>query len=162
MPRSPDTSPHDRADDLPPIPTGIQELLRLAAVDPVFRRELLARRDELAPIAAIALTSSERAILRAVPAAQLQAMIANLPPPAPDRRGFLREAAASAAVLLGGAAVVASEACRRPERREMEREGGISPELRQKPIKRPEHRVPTKGQSSDRKIPEKKTTPDDE
>jgi hypothetical protein len=147
----------DSRDDLPPVPTGIQQLLRLAAIDEVFHRELLERRDELATVAAIALTPSERAILRAVPAAQLRSMIANLPLPTPDRRGFLREAASSAVLVLGGAAVIASESCQRPERKEMESEGGISPHLREKPVKRPEHRAPTKGQSSDRKIPEKKS-----
>jgi hypothetical protein len=94
-----------RDDGLPPVPTGIQRLLRLASVDEAFRAELIARRDSVATPAGIELTASERAVLRAIPAPQLGAMIAGLPPPADDRRAFLRGAAASAVVLLGGAAL---------------------------------------------------------
>jgi hypothetical protein len=89
--------------DLPPVPTGLQRLMRLASVDPAFARELGARRAEVAAAAGIELTASERAILQAIPAAHLQAMIGGLPPPDEDRRSFLRQTAASAVVLLGGA-----------------------------------------------------------
>jgi hypothetical protein len=94
---------HDQ-DGLPPVPTGIQRLLRLASVDEAFRAELIARRDAIAAPAGVDLTAAERAVLRAIPAAQLTAMIAGLPPPTDDRRTFLRSTAASAVVLLGGAA----------------------------------------------------------
>jgi hypothetical protein len=95
--------PLTAAGDLPPVPTGIQRLLRLASVDPAFARELGARRAEMAAAAGIELTASERAIVQVIPAAQLQAMIGGLPPPDEDRRSFLRQTAASAVVLLGGA-----------------------------------------------------------
>jgi hypothetical protein len=95
--------PPGHSAELPPVPTGIQRLLRLASVDPAFARELGARRAEMGAAAGIELTASERAILQAIPAAQLQAMIAGLPPPEEDRRTFLRQSAASAVVLLGGA-----------------------------------------------------------
>jgi hypothetical protein len=98
--------PEDGA-SLPPVPTGIQDLLRLASVDGAFREELLRRRGEIAEAAGVRLTANERAVLGAVPAAQLEAMIGSVPPPSPDRRGFLREVASAAVVLLGGASIAA-------------------------------------------------------
>jgi hypothetical protein len=111
---------------LPPVPTGLQRLLRLASVDAGFRGELVARRAAVAAAAGVELTASERAILAAIPAAQLEAMIGGLSPPAPDRRGFLREAAASAVVLLGGAAL---GACDRVTDRLMPGCGGAAPDI---------------------------------
>jgi hypothetical protein len=129
---------------LPPVPTGIQRLLRLASVDPAFRAELLARRDEVAAVAAVELTASERAIVRAAPEAQLAAMIATLPPPASDRREFLREAAASAVVLLGGAAL--GGACDRATRRDAAVTGGAAPDVPRPPEPpRPDHRLQAPG-----------------
>jgi hypothetical protein len=106
--------PPEEGAELPPVPTGIQQMLRLASVDAAFRRELLDRRGELAALAGVELTSSERAILRSVPTPQLEAMIVGLPPPPADRRTFLRETASSAVLLLGGAALAATEGCNRP------------------------------------------------
>jgi hypothetical protein len=87
------------------IPTGIQRLVRRAAVDEAFRRELL---DAPARVAAAdpELTPRERAVLAAVPPAQLAAMIASVRPPVGvDRRAFVR--AASSVLLLGGVALTA-------------------------------------------------------
>ncbi len=104
--------PPDPRPDLPPVPNGLQPLLRLAAVDDGFAAELVTRRSALAEQAGVALTANERAILDAVPAAQLTAMAHNLPPPAPDRRDFLRETARTAVVALGGVVLAsASAAC---------------------------------------------------
>jgi hypothetical protein len=89
----------------PPVPTGLQRLLRLAAADSRFRAELIERRSAIAAPAATALSASERAILDAVPAAQLAAMIDGLPPVSSDRRTFLRDAAAAALVVLSGGAM---------------------------------------------------------
>ena len=97
--------------DLPPVPTGIQKLLRLAEVDAGFRRELLARRAGIASAAGVALTASEAAILGAVPAAQLEAMIGHLPPPPAGRRTFLRQTASTAVMLLGGAVLAECAGC---------------------------------------------------
>jgi hypothetical protein len=145
--------PPEEGAELPPVPTGIQQLLRLAAVDPAFRRELLERRGEVADAAGLTLTQSERLVLRAVPPAQLSAMIDGLPPPAEDRRTFLRETASSAVLLLGGAALAATEmSCirgakadvppepnspTRPERPEVQTTGGAAPDP---PPPRPQHR----------------------
>lgn len=105
--------PEDDA-ELPPVPTGLQRLLRLASVDEEFRRELLERRAGMAEVAGIELSASERAILGVVPAQQLAAMAANLPPPSADRRDFLRQSARAAVLLLGGAALAGGEGCRHP------------------------------------------------
>lgn len=95
--------PPEGQGDLPPVPTGIQKLLRLAGEDPQFRQLFLTQRANVSGAAGIDLTGSERAILAAVPARQLEAMIDRVPPAAPDRREFFRQTAASAVVLLGGA-----------------------------------------------------------
>ncbi|MBI5479541.1 MAG: hypothetical protein HY906_11825 [Deltaproteobacteria bacterium] len=100
--------PPDESASPPPVPTGIQRLLRLASVDEAFARELRARREEMGPVAEVELTVHERAVLRAIPEVQLADMIANLPPPAPCRRTFLRQSAASAVLLLGGAALASA------------------------------------------------------
>ncbi len=92
-------------DELPPVPTGIQTLLRLASVDAKFREQLVSRRSELAAVAEVPLTESERAVLESIPADQLREMADKMPPPPPPRREFLRQTAATAVVLLGGAAV---------------------------------------------------------
>lgn len=87
----------------PPVPTGIQVLLRLASADEGFRAKLVATRS-MAAHGVVELCAGERAILDAIPAAQLERMAASLPA---DRRGFLLQAAASAAGVLG----VALDAC---------------------------------------------------
>jgi hypothetical protein len=95
--------PPEAAGELPPVPTGIQKLLRLAAIDEAFREELLRRRAGIADAAGVELTASERAILAAIPAAQLAQMVEFLPPPPASRRTFLRQTASTAVMLLGGA-----------------------------------------------------------
>lgn len=94
--------PPERASAPPPVPTGLQRLLRLASVDPAFRDELLARRAAVAPSAGVELGASERAVLAAAPREQLAAMIASLPPPPTDRRTFLKEGAVAALAALTG------------------------------------------------------------
>lgn len=147
--------PQEDGATLPPVPTGIQRLLRLASVDPSFRRELVERRDKVAQAAEVMLTPSEAAVLAAIPAAQLEQMAEQMPPPAPPRREFLRQTAATAVVLLGGAALgEAVTGCRnkakepnsdtpdRPETREVEAVGGAAPDL---PPDRPDHRMEAPG-----------------
>ena len=98
-----------------PVPTGIQRLLRLAALDPAFRDELVRRRAAAAGAAGVALTTSEAAVLAAIPTEQLEQMAGSLPPPARGRRDFLRQTAATAVVLLGGAALASRSAARSPQ-----------------------------------------------
>jgi hypothetical protein len=140
--------PPEQPGGAPPVPTGIQRLLRLASVDESFRRELLERRGEIAEVVGIELTSSEHAVLAAIPAEQLRDMAAKLPLPPEPRRDFLRRSAATAVVLLGGAALGESVgACRRqtpgpPEPTPSRPDGppapqGIQPDM---PPERPEHR----------------------
>lgn len=104
--------PPETGATLPPVPTGIQSLMRLASVDPKFRRRLLERRGEVAPAAKVALNSTERSILAAIPAAQLEQMIDFLPPPPAGRHAFLRQTAATAVVLLGGAVLADCTGCK--------------------------------------------------
>jgi len=140
--------PPEQPGGAPPVPTGIQRLLRLASVDESFRHELLERRGEIAAVVGIELTSSERAVLAAIPAEQLRDMAAKLPLPPEPRRDFLRRSAATAVVLLGGAALSESVgACRRqtpgpPEPEPTRPDGpppptGIQPDM---PPERPQHR----------------------
>ena len=86
----------------PPVPTGLQRLLRLAAEDAHFRRLLLEKRGDVALAAGVAMSNDENAILAVIPSHQLETMIRCVPPPSPRRRELLREAAAAAVVLLGG------------------------------------------------------------
>jgi hypothetical protein len=132
--------PPEAQGGLPPVPIGLERLLRLAAVDPAFGAELIARRVEVAAAAGVDLTRSEAAILAAIPAAQLEAMIARVPPPAPSgRREFLQQAAASAVVALGGAALASCEVCGPTTR-------GIQPDL---PPERPVEPMPPTGIAPD-------------
>ncbi len=95
--------PPEGRKDAPPVPTGMQKLLRLAAEDPSFRKLFVERRGQVADAAGVDLSASERAILASVPVRQLEAMIDRMPGVSGDRRGFLRQTAASAVILLGGA-----------------------------------------------------------
>jgi hypothetical protein len=158
--------PPEEQGELPAVPTGIQQLLRLAAVDRGFCEQLLERRDDVASAAAVELTASERAILRVVPAAQLARMASSMPPPSPDRRTFLRETASSAVLLLGGAALATTQIdCSRgtrpdqppprPGRNETTTTAGVSPEP---PPPRPDARVSgTKG-GAEPSVPEEVPT----
>lgn len=138
---------------LPPVPTGIERLLRLAAVDQAFRQVLVERRGAAAEAAGFELTPNEGAILSAIPANQLVAMAESLPAPAQPRRQFLQQAAASAVLALGGAALancadcdptrgIRSDVPQRPEHNEMQETGGAAPDIPpepESPPPRPEH-----------------------
>ena len=154
----------------PHVPTGIQRLLRLAAIDPAFRTLLLQKRDAVAAAAGVELTPTERVVLRAASDAQLEAMAEHLPPPTSQRREFFRQTAATAAALLALPALTACESCvptrgsqpdvpppkaappqeledaepvpPRPEQREMETEGGAAPH-EPPPPKPPPYPAPT-------------------
>jgi hypothetical protein len=66
---------------LPPVPVGVQRLLRLAAASEPFLAELERDAEAAAGAAGVALTTSERAILRAISTEQLRQMVAVVPEP---------------------------------------------------------------------------------
>lgn len=152
--------PPERKTKLPPIPVGLQNLLRLASVDGEFCEALVNRRDEMAAVADIKLTTSERAMLRSISAEQIRAMAGRLPEPAVNRRSFLRESARAAVLLLGGTALAGcaektkknkslkEDPPKRAKRREFEGEGGAAPKL---PEKKPDQDKPNKKESDKEK-----------
>jgi hypothetical protein len=95
---------------LGPIPRGIEVLVKKAAVDPEFRRLLLETRGEAAKAIGLVLDPSEAMILAVVPAAQLEAIIAQTTVSASIVPAFLGRAAAVMLAALGvGFAVAAGE-----------------------------------------------------
>jgi hypothetical protein len=101
---------------VPPVPVGLEHLLCLASTHDAFAEALIARRDAVAEAAAVVLTPGERAMLRAVPEPALRRMIASVPVPAPDRRGFLAHAALAVTALLGGTMIAACDRSAGPNR----------------------------------------------
>ncbi len=85
------------------IPRGIEVLVNKAAVDPVFRRELLDRREQAAAQIGLQLDPAEAMMLAAAPAAQLEAVIERTRVPDEHRRAFLGKAAAAMLAALGAA-----------------------------------------------------------
>ncbi len=83
------------------IPQGIEVLVLKAAVDPDFKQLLLERRTAAAETIELELTAAEAAMLAAVPAAQLEAIIARSSVPQEHRRAFLGQAAAAMLAALG-------------------------------------------------------------
>ena len=93
-----------------PIPRGIEVLVKKAAVDADFRQILLARRAHAADEIALKLEPSEVAMINAVPAAQLEAIIARTTVHPKQRAAFLGSVAAVMIVALG-AGVLTSAGC---------------------------------------------------
>ena len=110
----------------PPVPTGIQRLLRLAAADEPFRVLLLERRDAVAAAAGVVLTDTERAVLRAASEAQLDTMAKHLPAAPSPRREFFRQTAATAAALIAGPVLLSLEGC---EPEPVRSTAGVRPDL---------------------------------
>ena len=97
------------------VPTGVELLLSMAAVDPAFATALQERPDETIQASGVTLTASERAILGSVGRGSLGAMIVGVRQVMPDeeRRKFLGHSAAAMLLLasgLGGGAA-ACEGC---------------------------------------------------
>ena len=99
--------PPERADPWQPTPEGIELLLAAASHDDDFRRCLLDDPLAAARRAEVRLLESEQAILRAVPPAQLAAMLDGLALSNPARRRFLRSAATTALTVFAGTALAA-------------------------------------------------------
>ena len=88
------------------IPRGIEVLIKKASVDPAFKGLLLEKRAESARKIGLDLDPAEAMMLAAVPAAQLEAIIAQTTVPRQHRRAFLGNAAATMLAAIGGLAVV--------------------------------------------------------
>jgi hypothetical protein len=89
------------------IPRGIEILVKKASVDPAFRAILLERRAAAAAEIGLALEPAEALMLAAVPAGQLEAIIARIVVPEEHRRAFLGKAAATMLATLGLVTVTA-------------------------------------------------------
>ena len=83
------------------IPRGIEVLVKKAAVDPHFSQLLLAKRAEAAEAIGLQLDPAEAAMLAAIPAEQLEAVIARTSVPEHHRRIFLSAAATAMLAALG-------------------------------------------------------------
>ncbi len=83
-----------------PIPRGMEVLIKKASVDPAFKATLLESRAGAAAEIGLALEPSEAAMLDAVPATQLEAIIAQTSVPQGHRRAFLGKAAAAMLAAL--------------------------------------------------------------
>jgi len=86
---------------LGPIPRGVEILVRKASVDPEFKRLLLSDRTEAARQIDLPLDPGEAVMLAAVPAEQLEAIIARTNVPQEHRRAFLGTAAAAMVAAVG-------------------------------------------------------------
>ncbi|MBN1421550.1 MAG: hypothetical protein JXP34_22445 [Planctomycetes bacterium] len=100
--------PPEGAGALPPIPRGIEVLIKKASVDSGFRDLLLADREAAAREIGLDLAPSERAVLAAVPARELEAFVDRVRVPEEHRRVFLGRAAAAMLALVAGGAMLAS------------------------------------------------------
>jgi hypothetical protein len=89
--------------DIGEIPRGIEVLVSKASLDAEFRTLLLERRAEAADEIGLALSPAESMMLAAIPAAQLEAVIARTKVDPSNRRAFLGRAAAVMLVALGPA-----------------------------------------------------------
>ena len=89
------------------IPVGIERVLYAAAVDRVFRDELLADRAAAPGARGLALTDSEQAMLRVIPEVQLLATIEGMDtsPENLERRSFMQVVAAGAVTVAAGEVV---------------------------------------------------------
>ena len=91
------------------IPRGIEVLVKKATVDPAFKALLLAERSAAAAEIGLELSETETAILDGVPAAQLEAIIANTTVGPKLRPAFMGRAAAVMLAALGTTIVTFAE-----------------------------------------------------
>jgi hypothetical protein len=90
------------------IPRGIEVLVKKASVDAKFRRLLLDKRAEAAGEIGLVLDPAETAMISAVPAVQLETIIAQTSVPGEHRRVFLGKVAAA---MLAAVGVTTSTGC---------------------------------------------------
>ena len=89
------------------IPVGMERVLYAAAVDQLFRAELMEDREEAIRSRGFSLTDSERAMLRFTPEAQLKASIDGMDTSKEnlERRSFMQVVAAGAVTVAAGEVV---------------------------------------------------------
>jgi hypothetical protein len=101
------------------VPSGLEQLLGMAAVDEAFRDALLADPSGTAEGVGLELVQAEQRVLASVSREQLAAMIGQVDRrlPDPDRRSFLSLAGAAMVALAGGASLagVACKSIGRPD-----------------------------------------------
>ncbi len=93
--------PHPQSKKMASVPVGIERVLYAAAVDPLFRTQLLEEREAAVKGRGFKLRESELAMLRLAPAAQLESIIDGLDTSEHSlkRRTFMRAVAASVVTL---------------------------------------------------------------
>ena len=106
------------------IPRGIEILVKKASVDPEFRRLLLERRAEAARQIGLELNAAEAAMLGAIPAEQLEAIIARAKVDPRHRAAFRGGNVAAMLIALGALGVVTAVLVPSP--------AGVSPEQRRR------------------------------
>jgi hypothetical protein len=87
---------------------GIETVLALAAVDPDFAARLLEDRDAALEASGVALSPTQRQVLRTIPPAALRGMIERFCARIPehDRRSFLGRSATALLTLVAGTSVL--------------------------------------------------------
>lgn len=93
------------------VPAGVEYVLRKAAEDGRFQARLLADRGAALGRAGVSLGEGERAILLAIPDAQLEQMIATAATHLPRRSFLQRTVGAVVAALLGATATAVLPGC---------------------------------------------------
>ena len=136
------------------IPRGVEVLVKKASVDVSFRQVLLAERAEAAERIGLTLDPAEAMMLAAVPAEQLEVIIAQTTVPQEHRRAFLGTAATAMLAAVGVTSLGCddhpapagsapdyppSDANGRPTRNPMGESGGAAPD---EPPDRPRDAVP--------------------
>ena len=148
------------------IPRGIEVLVKKASVDPQFKALLLARRDAAAEEIGLELDPAEAMMLRAVPAEQLEAIIAGTKVDPGSRRALLGKVAAAMLAAIGVTQAGCMPAATGSRPRDPREEGDkpqTQPATTPKPPERPKPRGirpdippkprPTKGVRPDRPPP---------
>jgi hypothetical protein len=131
------------------IPRGVEILIQKAAVDPDFKAVLLAKRSAAAAEVELTLSPAEAAILDAVPADQLEAIIAGTKVPEKTRRVLLGTVTVAALGALGAAVLLPSLGSR-PDRFDslgMRPEDDREPEPAPRPEASPQQAVPPAAES---------------
>ncbi len=101
---------------MPAVPRGVEVLVKKASVDPAFKALLMRQRSKAADEIGLRLEEAEALMLDIVPAAQLEAIIAQTRVEPSKKPAFLGKAAAVMLVALGATSVPAQVAPQRGER----------------------------------------------